>query len=252
MPSLRPHLRRPPAAMVVALLALFVALGGPAQAAKLINGARIKAGTVGSKQVKDRSLKLRDFSRGAARSLTATPGGSVGPLQLADNAVTTRALAPGSVTTGTVGDNSLTSADLASNAVGSDEVADNAVGQSEIRTNGVSASEIADNSIDGGEIVDGGLSVRDVARHVGTLNWPIKPLLAGTCDQPVRVTIAGIQVAGDFVVISPVTAWPAGLVYAVNGTAAEDGFKVQVCNRGSQPAPDVETTYTFNYAIFGF
>jgi hypothetical protein len=235
--------------MIVALLALFVALGGPARAAKLVNGAKIKPDTVGSKQIKDRSLKVRDLGPGAVRALTATPNGSIGAAQLAENAVTTRAIAPDSVITGTVGDNSLTSADLATNAAGSDEVADNAVGQSEIRNNGVSASEIADNSIDGGEIVDGGLSIRDIAREVGTMEWPVKRLIVGECEVKV-VPITTIGIAGDHVLISPVSAWHSDLVYTVNGTSAEGTFKVQACNRGTSPVP--EAKYVFNYAVLGF
>ncbi len=95
--------------MIVALLALFVALGGPAQAAKLINGARIKEDTVASKQIKDRSLKFRDLSAGAISALTTTPDNSIGPAQLAENGVTTRAIAPGAVQSGNVADDSLTS-----------------------------------------------------------------------------------------------------------------------------------------------
>ena len=49
--------------MLIALLALFVALGGPAQARKLINGADIRKGTVRSAQIKDRSLTERDLSQ---------------------------------------------------------------------------------------------------------------------------------------------------------------------------------------------
>src|SRR5215210_565975 len=120
-----PRLRRPSAPMVIAVLALFVALGGPAQAAKLLNGARIKPDTVASKQIKDRSLKVRDLGRGAISALTATPDGSIGPNQLAENSVTTHALAPSSVLTGNIADNSLTAADLGTNSVGSDELADN-------------------------------------------------------------------------------------------------------------------------------
>jgi hypothetical protein len=235
--------------MLVALLALFVALGGPAQAAKLINGARIKEDSVASKQIKDRSLKLRDLAPGAIGSLTKTPNGSVGPSQLAENAVTTRAIAPGSVLTGNIADNSLTAADLGTNSVGSDEVADNAIGQSEIRNNGVSASEIADNSIDGGEIVDGGLSIRDVARQVGTLQWPVPSLPADKCDVK-AVPIGGIQIAGDFMVMSPTSAWPHELVYTVNGTSSETEFKVQACNRSDKAVAGA--TYTFNYAVLGF
>ena len=61
MARLRP--RRPSAALVVALLALFVAVGGPAEAARLI----------GSKDVKNRSLKTEDLSRKAVKTLRTTP-----------------------------------------------------------------------------------------------------------------------------------------------------------------------------------
>ena len=235
--------------MIVALVALFVALGGPAQAAKLINGERIKPDTVASKQIKDRSLKLRDLGPGAISALTTTPSGSIGPDQLAENAVTPFALAPSSVLTGHVADNSLTSADLGTNSAGSDEVADNAIGQSEIRNNGVSASEIADNSIDGGEIVDGGLSIRDLAREVGTLQWPLPKLVPGECAVQV-FPITTIQISGDFVLVSPTGAWPADLVYTVNGTGSETEFKLQACNRGKQEV--LAATHPFNYAVLAF
>ena len=151
-----------------------------------------------------------------------------------------------------VADGSLGTADLATNAVGTDEIADNAVGQSEIRDNGVGASEIADNSIDGGEIIDGGLSVRDVARQVGTLEWPIDPVAPDKC-QLAWVPVSGIQIAGDFVLISPTSPWPTRLVYTVNGTNSENEFKVSACNeRGSTPVPAARTTYEFNYAVLGF
>jgi hypothetical protein len=235
--------------MIVALLALFVALGGPAQAAKLLNGERIKEGTVASKQIKDRSLKLRDLAPGAVSALTTPPADSIGPGQLAENAVTTRAIAPGAVQTGNVADNSVEAVDLATNSVGGDEVADNAIGQSEIRVNGVSASEIADNSIGGVEIADGSLSIRDVSRQVGTLEWPIGDLPAGGCEVKI-VPITGIQIAGDHVLVSPVTRWPDELVYTVNGSSRETDFKVQACNRGKEPV--LAAKYTFNYAVLAF
>ena len=254
MPSIRPRLRRPSAPMVVALLALFVALGGPARAARVIEGSDIKRGSIGSKQVKDRGLKQRDLSRAAVRTLTATPNGSITASKLGVNSVTTRALAPGSVLSGTVGDNSLTATDLATGAAGADEVAENAVGQSEIRNNGVAASEIADDSIDGGEIIDGGLSVRDVAREVGQIEWELPTLVIGACSPAARVTRAGIPIAGDFVLISPVSAWPDDLVYTVNGTGSETAFTVQACNRSTDllAEPIAAATYTFNYAVLGY
>jgi hypothetical protein len=240
--------RPPSAATLIALAALFVALGGPAQAGRLISGKEIKKGTVTSKQLKDRSIKPRDLSRGTVRSLTATPDRSIADADLADNAVTTRALAPGSVLTGTVGDNSLTAADLAPSSVGADEVGDNAVGQAEIRNNGVGASEIADQSIDGGEIIDGGLALKDLARWSGSFSWAIPALNPDKCTVGF-VQVAGGQIAGDLVLVAPTSGWPADLVYTANGTGSEIEFKVQACNRGS--AAVAGTSYVFNYAILG-
>ena len=65
--SLPPACGDPPHAMVVALAALFVALGGPAQAAKLIDGKKIKKNSITSKQVKRRHAEAaRPLQRGAA------------------------------------------------------------------------------------------------------------------------------------------------------------------------------------------
>jgi hypothetical protein len=134
--------------------------------------------------------------------------------------------------------------------VRTEEVAENAIGQSEIRNNGVAASEITDNAIDGGEVIDGGLSIRDVAREVGTLEWPVGSLPAGKCEVK-RVNVPGIQIAGDFVVISPTSAWPTDLVYTVNGTSSQTEFKVQACNR-AETGTIAGATYALNFAVLGF
>src|SRR3954471_14176642 len=102
--------RRPSPALLVACLALFVALGGPAQAARLINGKLIKRGTISSKQVKDRGLAVRDLGKGTVRTLQQTPAKSVGTGQLADGAVGASQLQAGAVTAGALAVNSLTGA----------------------------------------------------------------------------------------------------------------------------------------------
>ena len=73
-------------ANVVATLALFIALGGSSYAAlKLpknsVGSKQIRTGAVGSTQVKDRSLQLKDISRPARASLTGQQGqtGPQGP-----------------------------------------------------------------------------------------------------------------------------------------------------------------------------
>jgi hypothetical protein len=234
--------------MIVAMLALFVALGGPAQASRLISGAEIRRGSITSKQIKDRSLTARDLAKRTVTALMATPNGSITAGKLGRDSVTTRALAPGSVLSGSVGENSLTAADLAPMSVGADEVADNAIGQTEIRPNGVGSSEIADNTIDSGKVIDGGLSVSDVARVVGTFEWTISGLLPGFC-QVTGVTVSGTtQLAGAFILASPQSAWPSDLVYTLNGTDAPSAFRAQACNRGLGPDPVAGATYVFNFA----
>src|ERR1700748_1908548 len=54
------HRRRPSPALVVALLALFVALGGSASAAFIITGRNVKNGSLTGKDVKNGSLGSSD------------------------------------------------------------------------------------------------------------------------------------------------------------------------------------------------
>src|SRR6478609_4651775 len=68
----------------LALIALFIALGGTGYAAiKLpknsVGGAQIKAGAVGSSEVKDRSLLAKDFRAGQLPKGDAGPQGPAGP-----------------------------------------------------------------------------------------------------------------------------------------------------------------------------
>ena len=249
-------MRRPSPASLIALAALFVALGGPAQGARLIDGKDIEKGTVASKQVKDRSLKPRDMTRAAVRALTATADRSVVEGKLADAAVSTRALAPGSVMTGSVADNSLTAADLAASSVTADELADNSVGQPEIRNNGVGASEIADQSIDSGEIIDGGLLARDIGRFSGTLIVDFSALAAGDC-QGATVTgtpadIANADISNDLVVAAAGSGWPVRLTYGVASAAVADQFVVYACNPTKAAEPINPPAVTFRYLIIGF
>ena len=163
-----PSPRRPSISLVVAALALFVALGGPAEAQRLLSGSDIKKGTITSKQVKDRSLEAADLSAKARRGLTA-PGGLDHRRQARRRRGHGALARAGERAQRRRGRPTLTADDLAANAVGTEELGDNAVGQAEIRNNGVGASEITNDSIDGGEIIDGGLLARDVALFSGTL-----------------------------------------------------------------------------------
>lgn len=64
-------------AVLVAVLALILSAGAGATASILITGKQIKDGTVTTADVKNRSLKARDFSAGAKSTLRG-PAGSAG------------------------------------------------------------------------------------------------------------------------------------------------------------------------------
>ena len=100
--------RRPSFATVVALLALFVALGGPAEAERLIG-----KGSVTSSAVKDRSLRLQDLSRKTVRQLQTTRNNSITEAKLANSSVTPGKLAPAAVGTAAIADGSVGGVDVA-------------------------------------------------------------------------------------------------------------------------------------------
>jgi hypothetical protein len=109
---------------VAGLLALFIALGGPAQAASLINGAKIKASSVTGKQIKDSSLTGADVKAATIdgsdvkdASLTGADvqDGSIGAADIAPGVIpaTTQSSPPNL----TIPDGSITTAKFADDAV---------------------------------------------------------------------------------------------------------------------------------------
>lgn len=71
-------MRRPSPALIVALVALFAAVGGPAQAARLITG----------KQIKDHTVTTKDLARSTVQSLRKTPASSITSTQVRDHTLT--------------------------------------------------------------------------------------------------------------------------------------------------------------------
>ena len=132
--------------MVVALIALFVALGGPAQAKRLIDGASIRKGTITTKQIKNGSLAKADLSKAAVRSLTATPASSVRSAQIVDGQVLAPDLGAGSV------------------------------GQSQLAPGAVTASKLAADSVGGGSVANGSLQTVDIGSFTGSVNVDFEPV----------------------------------------------------------------------------
>jgi hypothetical protein len=223
--------RRPSAALIVALLALFVALGGPAQAANLINGKLLKHGSVSGKAIKNHSIGMRDLSRKAIRKLEATPKGSVTEAGLANGAVTPGKLAPG------------------------------AVGSAAIAAGGVSSGNIASSAVGSPQIADGSLLARDIARFSGRFSVDIPPIPAGQCwsREPVLDNLAGTNINGDVVEVTPDGSWPRvkqdadheyALSLTVYNSAAPDRFVLSVCNPSdTKTMPTAPTRVSFSYVV---
>jgi hypothetical protein len=104
--------RRPSFATAVALLALFIALGGPAEAQRLLG-----RGDVDSRVVEDRSLKTRDLSRRTVRALRTTPNGSITEAKIRNGAVTPGKLAPAAVGTPAIADSAVMGAQIANGSL---------------------------------------------------------------------------------------------------------------------------------------
>jgi hypothetical protein len=224
MPGI-PRLRST-APMLVALLALFVALGGPAEAKRLLG-----RGSVTSREVKDRSLTVRDLSRPAVRTLRATPPASITEAHLRNGAVTPGKLAPG--------------------AVSSPAIADRGVGP----------IDLAIGSVSGATVADGSLTSADVGRWSGRFSVDMPVVQPGQCwsREPVLQALdaAGADIRGDVVDVTPDASWPrmtvggreVALSLTVYNSATPSRFVISACNPTATALPAAPARIGFAYVV---
>jgi hypothetical protein len=213
--------------MVVALIALFIALGGPAEAKKrLMDGGLIRKGTVTGRQIKNGSVAKVDLTKGAVRSLTATPARSVGSAQIVDGQV----LAP----------------DLGAASVG----------QGQLAAGAVTASKLAADSVGGGSVANGSLQTTDIGSFTGSVNVDFDRFdrTMNRCQVAEAPAVpAGGQpnIGDDVVVVTPPSGWSDFLV--VTGKPAPGNVvRIVACwsapedaSLGPDPLPS-----TFRYVTF--
>lgn len=222
---MRKMLRRPSPAMVVALLALFVALGGPAEARKLIDGKLLRKGSVTSRAIKNGSLATADLSRAAIRSLTATPADSVRSAQIVDGQVLTP--------------------DIGAAAVGAGQLAPGAV----------TASKLAADSVGGGSVANGSLQTVDIGSFAGGVQVDFgkfdghdnrcqaaEALAMPTGGQP--------NIADDVVLVTPPSGW-SDLIQVTGKPAPNNAIRIVACwiPDASGDGPDPPDT-VFRYVAF--
>ena len=216
--------------MIVALLALFVALGGPAQARRLVDGADIKKGTVRSAQIKDRTIALRDLNPTVVRQLQHTPANSITEGVLVNGAVTANKLSPGSVTAG------------------------------KLSGGAVSAASIADGAVTGAKIADGSLTTADVARFSG--RFRITPpdlgaIAAHSCwrgePQGLAPERAGADISADALLVTPLGGtWDDRLMLTArtSRSAQPSRFVLMICNATDADIGAPQAGFTFSYVVF--
>jgi hypothetical protein len=195
--------RRPSPAMVVALIALFIALGGPAQARKLIDGRELRKGSVSGRAIKDHSIAKADLTKSAVRSLSVTPANSVGSSQLIDGQVHAPDLGVGSV------------------------------GAAQLAAGAVTGSKLAADSVGGGSVANGSLQTVDIGSFAGALRAVDGFLF--TRDDPCKViqgaampTGGQPNIADDVVVVTPPADWPDTVV--MNGKPAPNNqVRIMAC-----------------------
>lgn len=224
--------RRPSAATVIALIALFVALDGPVHAAKLIRGSQIKSSTITGRHIKNstlttsdiknRTLKTSDISTSTVALLRQTPANSVNGAAIIDR------------------------------TVGNADLAANSVGQGKIINGSVTATELAPNAVTGASVADGSLTAADVTRFAGSFELDFPSIDAHACvglnPEGLAPQTQNFDLSKDLIVGAQPAAWPDGLTFDIHRAANfANRIRVNVCN--PTDAPIDPPAGQFKYAV---
>jgi hypothetical protein len=143
--------RRFTSAHAIALLALFVALGGSAYAVNSINGAVLKRASVPGSKLKNRAVTSAKLA-----------GNAVTGAKIANRTIRGTDLAAGAVGTANLGDAAVASGKVADAAISSGKLADGAVGTSKLAGAAVTGAKLAGDSVDGSKVADGSIGSGDL------------------------------------------------------------------------------------------
>ena len=223
------------AALAIACIALFVALGGTSYAAKVLIGPKqLKQNAVTTKKIKNGHVRTADIKNGGIQMTDLS-----GPLQaqvqsnfeLLDNAVTSAKVAP----------NTLTADDLGTNSVDSDEIAGSAV----------TDAELASNAVDSNEIENGSLNAPDVGQYSGSVSRNFASIDAGECaSKDIDPTPAAQNISGHAAFVTPGIGF--GGLFTFHTEVETSTLTIKVCNPTASDAdPDGAGGTIYNYIVFG-
>jgi hypothetical protein len=204
------RLRAPSPALVVAVAALFVALGGAAYAVSLDKN------DVKSRHIARGAVKGSDLHRNAVKR-NKIKGGAVTAAKIADGAVDTAALANRAVVRQKIKAQAVTKQKIANGAVEADKIADGAVVTAKLADGAVTAAKLGAGSVTGATMK----AVVDVS---------VDSPMDGCAEATDSVTGAEPD---DHVVVTAEPGSPDSLV--ATGEAGEGEITVRACGIGGDP-----------------
>lgn len=149
-------------ATAIALVALFVSLGGVTYAAATIGTNQLKNGAVTNAKLGNNSVGGSKLRRGAV-TVTKIGRGAVRGDKIAREGVTARELQRGSVSGAILADNAVTNAKIGLSAVTSTKLADGSVGGAKLADRGIAGAKLADGAVTSDKLGDGAVTAAKLA-----------------------------------------------------------------------------------------
>ncbi|MFA9401083.1 MAG: hypothetical protein ACERKT_08245 [Acidobacteriota bacterium] len=222
---------RPSPALVISLIALFVALGSGAYAANKIGTNQIKGKAVTTGKLAGKAVTTGKLA-GKGVTTGKLAGQAVSTNKLKDASVSESKLGQGAVETDKLADSAVTNSKLNGTSVGTNKLKDDSVSTDKLQNSAVGTDKIADGAVTSGK-VSSDIPYRRTLQSTFTLNASYQSLVSfGDAELQGRCNTAGANGFMQLRVISPINGAQADM------TATGPGGVPQFANSG-QLGPNV-------------